>query len=70
MFFLKRLFLFSILAMAVLTPIGAHAANYAIVDALNLAPLIPTILDALMTVATGGYDFFVGNGDGVIYILV
>ena len=70
MFFLKRLFLFSILAMAVLSPVGAHAANYAIVDALNLAPLIPTILDALMTVATGGYDFFVGNGDGVIYILV
>lgn len=53
-----------------LSPSFAYAENRTIVDALNLAPLIPTILDALMTVATGGYEFFVGNGTGIIYILV
>ncbi len=38
------------------------AAHADIVDALNLAPFVPMILDALMMVATGGYEFFVGNG--------
>lgn len=51
-------------------PNGSFAADYAIVDALNLAPIIPTILDALMAIATGGYEFFVGRGDGIIYVLV
>ena len=51
-------------------PNSAHAEQYAIVDALNLAPIIPTILDALMAIATGGYEFFVGKGDGIIYIFV
>lgn len=57
-------------ACVLFMPVAAFAADRTIVDALNLAPLIPTILDALMTVATGGYDFFVGRGDGIIYILV
>ena len=48
-------------------PINAYADT---IDALNLAPLIPIILDAFMTVATGGYEFFVGNGTGIIYTLV
>lgn len=52
------------------TPFSANAADRNIVDALNLAPIIPTILDALMAIATGGYEFFVGNGTGIIYILV
>lgn len=59
-----------VLAMFLCTPFDANAAQNSIVDALNLAPIIPTILDAFMTVATGGYEFFVGNGDGIIYILV
>lgn len=45
-------------------------ADWGIVDALNLAPFVPIVLDALMSVASGGYEFFVGNGDGIIYILV
>lgn len=58
-------------AMAVLMPCDAMAATqYGLVDALNLSPIIPVILDALLAVATGGYEFFVGNGDGIIYILV
>ena len=52
------------------TSSSAYAADYSLVDSLNLAPFIPIILDALMAIATGGYEFFVGNGDGIIYILV
>lgn len=59
----------ALLLFSVLIPGAAHA-DWGIVDSLNLAPFIPMILDALMTVATGGYEFFVGNGDGIIYILI
>lgn len=45
-------------------------ADWGIVDSLNLAPVVPMVLDALMAVATGGYDFFVGRGTGIIYILI
>ncbi len=58
------------MAITLCSPIVAHAAEHTIVDALNLAPIIPTILDALMAVASGGYEFFVGEGDGIIYLLV
>ncbi len=51
-------------------PGGAWADAMPLVDKLNLAPFVPIVLDALMAVATGGYEFFVGNGDGMIYIFV
>ena len=51
-------------------PSGAFAAGESIVDSLNLAPIVPIILDAMMTIATGGYEFFVGRGNGIIYVLV
>ena len=70
MFFFKRVCFFATVAMALFLPMCANAADYAIVDALNLAPIIPTVLDALLAVATGGYEFFVGRGNGIIYILV
>lgn len=52
-----------------MTPIDA-LANWKIVDALDLSPFVPMVLDALMAVATGGYNFFVGNGNGIIYLLI
>lgn len=63
----------AILSMMTMVLIGAFAPGFAhadIIDALNLAPFVPNVLDAFMMVATGGYEFFVGNGDGIIYILV
>ena len=45
-------------------------AEWAIVDALNIAPFVPIVLDAMMSVAMTGYEFFVGAGDGIIYIMV
>lgn len=67
---LKFVFIGALAAITLCSPIVAHAAEHTIVDALNLAPIIPTILDALMAVASGGYEFFVGEGDGIIYLLV
>lgn len=66
--YLWRLFSGLIVCAAFLTPGSAVAGN--IVDALNLAPFVPYVLDSMMLVASGGYDFFVGNGDGIIYILI
>ena len=62
----RALFTLTVFALF-LSPATAHAN---LIDALNLAPFIPNILDAFMAVATGGYEFFVGNGNGIIYILV
>lgn len=59
----------ALVACMLIMPGAAHAA-WGIIDSFNLAPFIPMILDALMSVATGGYEFFVGNGDGIIYVLV
>lgn len=62
---LPCLFLAAMLVMP-----GSAFADWGIVDQLNLAPFVPLILDAMMSIASGGYDFFVGNGTGIIYILV
>ncbi|MBQ8293788.1 MAG: hypothetical protein IJX89_00155 [Alphaproteobacteria bacterium] len=67
--YLLRLFSKLIVCAAFLTPVNAMAGN--IVDALNLAPFVPYVLDSMMLVASGGYEFFVGSdGDGIIYILI
>ncbi len=77
MFLFKRTFFSNLLrifgiavCLMILPNIASAAEHTTIVDALNLAPIILTVLDALMLVATGGYEFFVGRGNGIIYILV
>lgn len=70
MFFFKRRTFLSIVLAAGLIFNSAMPAFADIVDSFNLAPFVPTVLDALMMVATGGYEFFVGKGNGIIYILV
>ncbi len=67
--FKRKIFLLAFAAGLFLLPGDANAA-WGILDSFNLAPFVPLVLDALMMVATGGYEFFVGNGDGVIYLLV
>lgn len=49
---------------------GTAFADGGLIDGFNLAPFVPMVLDALMMVATGGYEFFVGRGDGIIYLLI
>ena len=65
----KKLFPGFLTAALTLAPVAAFA-DWGIVDKLNLAPFVPLVLDTLMMVATGMYEFFVGNGDGIIYLLV
>ena len=67
--FLRRIIVPALLVAAFVTP-GAAFAKWEIVDKLNLAPFVPRVLDAFMMVARGGYEYFVGSGDGIIYIFV
>lgn len=41
-----------------------------IVDSYNLAPFVPLVLETMMKIATSLYNYFVGDGTGVIYILI
>ncbi|MBO4625862.1 MAG: hypothetical protein J5679_01115 [Alphaproteobacteria bacterium] len=69
MTFLRKFLPCLLLATMFVMPMPA-LADGAIVDKFNLAPFVPIVLDAMMTIASGGYDFFVGNGTGIIYLLV
>ena len=69
MFRLKKLFPYLIAAAFIFAP-GVARADWGMIDYLNLAPFVPLVLDSMMMVATGMYDFFVGHGDGIIYLLV
>ncbi len=76
--FLKNRFFINLLRRIVLPVVvictafapDAAFAKWEIVDKLNLAPFVPRVLDGFMMVARGGYEYFVGNGDGIIYLLV
>ena len=60
-----KLFLALVLLCVLIQP--AHAN---IVDAFNLAPFVPLVLETMMNIATSLYKFFVGNGTGLIYIFI
>lgn len=66
---IKKFLSAALIFAAFFAPHAAHA-DWGIVDSFNLAPFVPLVLDAFMAVATGGYEFFVGRGDGIIYILI
>lgn len=61
----KLLFLAFVACVFFITP-----ANADIVDAYDLSPFVPLVLETMMNIATSLYNFFVGNGNGIIYILV
>jgi hypothetical protein len=67
---LKRLLLLVSVFTVFFMPSLAFAGN--IIDALDLSPFVPVVLDSMMMVATGVYEFFVGDGKhvGIIYILI
>ena len=47
---------------------NANAKN--IIDAFDLSGFVPLVLEVMMNIATALYNFFVGNGTGLIYILI
>lgn len=66
----KRLSLLLAVFTVFFAPSLAYAGN--IIDALDLSPFVPLVLDSMMMVATGVYEFFVGDGKhtGLVYILI
>ena len=60
MYKINKLFLPVVAGLVLLIPSMASAGG--LIDSLNLAPFIPTILDAMMQVATGTYSYFVETG--------
>ena len=70
--FILRLFahakiLFGVFVLCAFFVMPAHAD---ILDAYNLAPFVPLVLETMMNIATSLYNFFVGKGDGIIYIFI
>lgn len=61
--------LFGLVLFCFLMPESAHAES-SLVDAFNLAPFVPLVLETMMNIATSLYKYFVGNGTGLIYILI
>jgi len=58
------------LLVAMFAAPGSAHASWEIIDRLDLSPFIPRVLDAFMMVARGVYEYFVGKGDGIIYLLI
>lgn len=65
----KKMFVALVVGLVILDPSAAFAGK-SLIDALDLSPLVPIVLDALMLVASGTYDFFVGHGNGIIYTII
>lgn len=65
----RRIILPTVLCGLFIAPDAAYA-KWEIVDKLDLSPFVPRVLDAFMMVARGTYEYFVGPGDGIIYILI
>lgn len=67
-FFQRVSIIFGVFVLCACLPINAHAKG--IIDAFNLAPFIPLVLESMMSVAISLYNYFVGNGTGLIYICI
>lgn len=54
----------------VLCMIFAKPAYAGILEAFDLSQFVPLVLESMMNIATSLYNFFVGKGTGLIYILL
>lgn len=61
-------FLFGVFLLCVFFTQNALAES--IIDKFDLSGFVPLVLEAMMNIATSLYKFFVGNGTGLIYILI
>lgn len=67
--FIKKFFAAIVCFLGAFVPGVANAAIINI-DSLDISGLVPIVLDAFMFVANGTYAYFVGHGDGIIYLLI
>ena len=65
---IKKAPLWMVVLLAFILPNCAYAG---LVDALDLAPFVPLVLQSMMSIAMSSYNFFVGDGGpGIIYMLI
>ena len=67
--FIKKFFTAIICFLGAFVP-GVANASIINIDSLDISGLVPIVLDAFMFVANGTYAYFVGHGDGIIYLLI
>ena len=65
----RILMAFGVFVFCCLITESAHAES-SLLDAFNLAPFVPLVLETMMNIATSLYKYFVGNGTGLIYIFI
>ena len=70
MYIKNHMFLRFVIGAFVACALFVNPAHADILDAYNLAPFVPLVLETMMNVATSLYNFFVGKGDGIIYIFI
>lgn len=66
---LKRIIFYTFTFVAMFIPLNAFA-EWKIVEKLDVSPLIPIVLSSFMQVAINGYNYFINNGKGIIFILI
>ncbi|MFQ6777684.1 MAG: hypothetical protein ACLRFI_00075 [Alphaproteobacteria bacterium] len=66
---LKKLFCIFLPVIACFVPSMAFA-EWGILDKLDFSTTIPLVLDTFMSVAANSYSYFVGNGNGIVYLLI
>ena len=54
----------------VLCGVFVEPAHADIIDAFDLSPFVPLVLETMMNIATSLYNYFVGAGTGLIYIFI
>ena len=60
---------FGMFVLCFLFPESAHAES-SLLDSFNLTPFIPLVLETMMNIATSLYNYFVGDGTGLIYMFI
>ncbi len=62
--------LIGVFAFCFLLSESAYAETSLIDSSLNLAPFVPLVLSTMVNIAGSVYNYFVGNGTGIIYLLI
>ncbi len=62
--------LFGVFVLGTFITQSANAETSSLIDAFNLAPFVPLVLETMMNIATSLYKYFVGNGTGLVYICI
>lgn len=68
--FIKKILCGLLLIFGTCMPNMAFALDIDAISELDISGLVPIVLDSFMFVAQGTYEYFVGSGGGLVYLLV